>query len=130
MHTRLKLLYCTLPFLFLTTRVNAEGNSTIHSYTQFRAMMTDGTSQFAQNLKMLIRVGKNLGLLLLGFAFVLQMIALAIQSGKLGGANVLGPESNAKSKQDAYEGIMHAVIGFAVIGAASTIFGWIFDFFL
>lgn len=110
--------------------VHAENSTTIHSYSQFKSYMQQGNGTFAQNLVKLINIGKNLGLILLGGAFFVAVLSLIVQAGKLGGANIMGPEFNAKRKQEAYEGILHACLHFALIGAAATIFSAIFGFFV
>lgn len=110
--------------------VYADSNTTIHSYSQFKSYMADGSGTFAQALVRIINIGKNLGLILLTVAFVVSVLSLIVQSGKLGGANVMGPEFNAKKKQEAYEGIFHACLHFALIGAAATIFSFLFGFFV
>lgn len=118
-----------MTYFLSATQVKAEGGDvTIHSYDQFRNVIND--IPFGKNLNNLINIAKNIGLIMLGFAFVLQMIALAIQTGKLGGTTILGPEANSQRKQEAYAGILHAVFGFAMIGIASFVFGWLFDLFL
>lgn len=110
--------------------VYAENDTTIHSYSQFRNYMKQQDGSFAQNLVKIINIGKNLGLIMLGVAFFVTVLSLVVQSGKLGGANIMGPEFNAKRKQEAYEGILHACLHFAMIGAAATVFSWIFGFFV
>ncbi len=110
--------------------VFAENSTTIHSYSQFKNYMNQGNGAFAQNVVKLINLGKNVGLIVLGVSFFVTVLSLIVQAGKLGGANIMGPEFNAKKKQEAYEGILHACLHFALIGAAATIFSFIFGFFV
>lgn len=115
--------------LFIT-KVFADDGETIHSYSQFKNMMSDDTREFSKGIRKIISIGKNVGLVLLGTAFIVAVLSLIVQSGKLGGANIMGPEFNAKKKQEAYEGILHACLHFALIGAAAAIFSGIFSFFV
>lgn len=111
------------------TPVFAQG--TIRSYFQFRNQLKNGElGSFADGLSGLINVGKNIGIILMVFAFILNVFSMIMQANKLGTTNVMGPEFNAAKKQQAYEGLGHAILAFAVIGASVEIFSWLMGFLI
>lgn len=120
----------TLPYMLTSvTIVNADdGYGTIKSFQQFKNMMANNDSTSAQGLKALINIGKNVGIALVVGLFIICVYSLLVQTGKLGGTSMLGPDSTPRSKQEAYEGIKHAIIGLAVVGSAAFIFNFVMSF--
>lgn len=103
---------------------NEGGDVTIHSYGQFRNMFSKADSPFRLTFNKIVRLAWSIGLILMSFAFVMLMIGLAVNAGKLGSFS-----SNPSKRQEAYEGILHTAINFAILGAAPLVFGTIMRFY-
>lgn len=105
--------------------------STIRSYSQFRNKISTGEDwAFSDTLKSLINLGKNVGIVMMLGAFTVNVFSMIVQANKLGGTNVMGPEFNAAKKQEAYNGLGHACLAFAIIGASVEIFSWLMGFLI
>lgn len=121
-----------LPALATTiTPVYAEESKdygTIGSLSAFKSLIGDIDSTTAKSILSLINIGKNVGIIFLLGLFIICVYSLVVQSGKLGGTNLLGPQYNGHSKQEAYDGIKHAIIGLAVACSGGFIFTAIMEF--
>lgn len=108
-----------------------EGSRTIRGLTELRHYLeSPNGAEFKSAFSSLLNIMRNICILTVAIAFAVVMLSVVIQAGKLGGANILAPEGNTRQRQEAYDGIMHAVIHFGIIGAAGTIFSFLCKFLL
>lgn len=117
-------LVCSMQTLCVFAEDANSGNSTIHSYSQFRNYFLQSGNAFAETFQKMINLAWAVGLILLAMSFVMLMIGLAVNAGKLGTYT-----NEPKKRQEAYEGFLHFAIDTALLGAAPLILGSLLKFF-
>lgn len=116
---------CASP-VYATEDGRKEG--TVKGFATFKNLLQTDTP--TRNLvNTLINLMKNVSVVLVAVAFAMTFISLVVSAGKLGTVSPLNPRDMANRHQ-AYDGMLHAIIGFAICGASGLIFSFIAQLFL